>query len=64
LRRACFSGKDFPIRNSYQDLKIRRDDMKMRRPVIVGIHTNTGGPEALQDWHAIPSYLPSATIAL
>ena len=63
LGRARFSSNHHQIRNPHQHLKVRRNDVEMRRPMIVSVHTHAEGPEALQRRHTKPS-VNSATIAL
>ena len=63
LGRSRFSSNHRQIRNPHQHLKIRRNDVEMRRPVIVGVDTDADGAKALQCRHTNAS-INSATIAL
>ncbi len=63
LGRSRFSSNHCQIRSPHQHLKIRRNDVEMRRPVIVGVDTDADGAKALQCRHASPS-INNATIAL
>jgi hypothetical protein len=45
LRGACFARDHRQIRNPHEHLKIRRHDVKVRWPMIVGINAHTHGAE-------------------
>jgi hypothetical protein len=51
------------IRNPRERLKIRRDDVEMRRTMIVRVHPHRDGAEAVQCRHE-RSFSSSASIAL
>jgi hypothetical protein len=49
LRRSRFARDHSQIRDSHQHLKIRANNMKVRRAVIVRIRPDSYGAEALKD---------------
>src|SRR5271168_1322741 len=51
LRRAGFSRNHGQIRNPHEHLKVGRDDVEVRRAVIVGVHPYADGIKALQCRH-------------
>jgi hypothetical protein len=55
LRRSGFACDHAQIRDSHQYLKIRADDVKVRRAVIVGIHPHSHTAEALKNGHENPT---------
>jgi hypothetical protein len=48
---ARFTGDYGQIRNPHQHLKIRSHNVKVQRPVIVGVHAHPHRAKAVQSWH-------------